>query len=521
LAFYSAAVDQRIDAVLVSGYFDSRQQVWDEPIYRNVWGLLEEFGDAEIASLIAPRSLVIEHSMLPEDLEESTRKPSGLDEFSYTGYRGSIKTPKFTIVQSEFDRIDELIETGFQSRYLISDEGKPEKFGSETALKSFTRLLDPDSSLSISDEIPVDNRRSFDPEKRQLRQAKEIEDHVQWLLRVSDYERDKFFLHKVMPEFEEREWTTSSYHSYLSPDRFIEKGKEYRTFFWEEILGKFDDPMLPPNPRTRKTYDETRWTGYEVVLDVYDDLLTAGVILIPKDINQSEKRPVVVLQHGRNGVPQALIEGSTSYYNMGAQLADQGFIVYVPYGLFRGEDRYRWLDRKANAVKKTLFTFIISQHDQTLQWLGTLPFVDSDRIAFYGKSYGGEAAMRVPAVLEGYSLSIVSADFGDWTRKVVDTHSPRSFMNTIEWEMPYFNMGSTFSYAEMAYLIFPRPFMVERGRHDAVQPDHWVASEYAKVDHLYNQFNLSDKTEIEFFQGGHASRNVGTFKFLRKHLNWP
>ena len=55
IAFYAAAVDKRIDAVLVSGYFNSRQRVWDEPIYRNVWGLLSEFGDAEIASLIAPR----------------------------------------------------------------------------------------------------------------------------------------------------------------------------------------------------------------------------------------------------------------------------------------------------------------------------------------------------------------------------------------------------------------------------------------------------------------------------------
>ena len=54
IAFYSAAVDNRIDAVLVSGYFNSRQQVWNEPVYRNVWSLLTEFGDAEIATLIAP-----------------------------------------------------------------------------------------------------------------------------------------------------------------------------------------------------------------------------------------------------------------------------------------------------------------------------------------------------------------------------------------------------------------------------------------------------------------------------------
>src|SRR4029079_6954426 len=65
IAFHAAAADTRISAVLVSGYFDSRQRLWEEPIYRSVWGLLHEFGDAEIASLIAPRSLVVEHSEGP------------------------------------------------------------------------------------------------------------------------------------------------------------------------------------------------------------------------------------------------------------------------------------------------------------------------------------------------------------------------------------------------------------------------------------------------------------------------
>lgn len=50
--------------------------------------------------------------------------------------------------------------------------------------------------------------------------------------------------------------------------------------------------------------------------------------------------------------------------------------------------------------------------------------------------------------------------------------------------MTYFNLGSTFDYSEMAYLIFPRPFMVERRHHDLVGQDRWVAYEYAKVKWL-------------------------------------
>jgi len=37
--------------------------------------------------------------------------------------------------------------------------------------------------------------------------------------------------------------------------------------------------------------------------------------------------------------------------------------------------------------------------------------------------------------------------------------------------MPYWNLGQTFDYAEMAYLMVPRPFMVERGHLDLVGRD--------------------------------------------------
>ncbi len=501
IAFYSAAIDNRIDASLVSGYFNSRKKVWDEPIYRNIWGLLTEFGDAELASLIAPRPLIIEHSIVPE-----------------INNKGTIKTPLFKDVQDEFNRIDALVKTGFQHRQLISAaDNEPVSFGSEMALGAFIRSLGYESTLQASGVVPSDNRKLFDPEERQKGQVKEIEDHIQKLMHDSDYERNRLFLYKVMPEFANKVWSTKTYHPYFSPDHFIQEGKEYRNYFWEEVLGKFDYPKLPFNPLTRKVYDDRKWTGYEVVLDVFSNLIAYGIILIPKDIRPGERRPVVVVQHGRNGLPKNEVEERA----VGARLTDQGFIVYAPFNLYRGEDLYRWLCRKANTIKKTLFSFIIAQHDQTLQWLETLPCVDSKRIAFYGISYGGETAMRVPSVLESYCLSICSGDFGDWTRKVVDTHFPNGFMSSIEWEMPYFNMGSTFSYAEMAYLIFPRPFMVERGHDDTVQPDEWVAYEYAKVKYLYDRFNLGSRTDFEIFNGGHAMRGEGTFKFLHKHLNWP
>jgi cephalosporin-C deacetylase-like acetyl esterase len=34
LALYASALDQRISSTLVSGYFDRREELWSEPIYR-------------------------------------------------------------------------------------------------------------------------------------------------------------------------------------------------------------------------------------------------------------------------------------------------------------------------------------------------------------------------------------------------------------------------------------------------------------------------------------------------------
>ena len=91
IAFYAAACRSAHRRALVSGYFDSRQQIWSEPIYRNLFGILREFGDAEIATLIAPSRLIIEYSRIPD----------------ITSPRGDLKTPKLRKRQRlNIDRID-------------------------------------------------------------------------------------------------------------------------------------------------------------------------------------------------------------------------------------------------------------------------------------------------------------------------------------------------------------------------------------------------------------------------------
>ena len=61
----------------------------------------------------------------------------------------------------------------------------------------------------------------------------------------------------------------------------------------------------------------------------------------------------------------------------------------------------------------------------------------------------------------------------------------------------------------MIYFNFPWPFMVERGHHDLVGRDRWVAYEYAKTRWLYTQLELGDRSEIEYFNGVHTINAEG------------
>lgn len=504
-ALYAAALDPRIDQAFVSGAFAPRQEAWAEPIDRNLFRLLPDHGDAAVAALIAPRVLFVEHTDFPQVQDR----------------KGEIRTPPFAAVEGEWKRIEKGLNAFGPPASFFLTEAHEGARGDYPAVAGFLQSMGREAAL---DRLPplallVDGRAAFDPAERHRRIFQGMQNHVQALLDDAERVREEAFFFTLEPALRRKKWSTEREHPHLDPANFIAGAEAWRSRFEEDFLGVFDEERLPLNPRSRKLKESEAWTLWEVGLDVYPGFEAWGVLLMPRGLKAGERRPVVVCQHGRNGVPRDCVDaGKSAYGDFAARLAERGYIVLAPHNLYRHEDRYRWLDRKANLVGGTLFTFLLDSHRQWLDWLATLPEVDPQRIAFYGLSYGGESAMRLPAALPQYALSICSGDFNQWTRKVADPAYPGSFMKSIEWEMPYWNLGQVFDYAEMAALIFPRPFFVERGHHDLVATDAWVAHEYAKVRDLYARFGLSERTGIEFFHGGHSINGVGSFAFLEKHL---
>ena len=493
-------LDNRIQSSWIDGYSLNRNKTWSEPLDRNIWNYLKYFSDAELVSLSKASTLI-----------------SG---FSYPLYKGALKienlnqaapgiltAPTKNLIIEENEILVSFLKAMNSEKKVLFENTSSVLTLAQLGAK-FISTISNVKSAPINENSPVSMNFNPEAEERQQRQFNELISFIQKSWRKSDKVRQ----------------TLISKHDSSTVEKWEKSSEPLREYFSEEVIGKLPAATLKPNPRSRIIYENKDFTGYEVALDIHENVFAYGILLVPTKIKAGEKRPVVVCQHGLEGKPTDVCDPDkkTQYYNsFGAELARKGYIVFAPQNPYLGRDLFRELQRKANPLGLSLFSFIVQQHQITLDWLKTLPFVQPDKIGFYGLSYGGKTAMRVPAILKDYCLSICSGDFNEWVGKnvLVDYHG--SYMWTYEYEMYEFNLGQTFNYAEMAMLIAPRPFMVERGHSDGVGIDEMVGWEYAKVRRFYAFLGIPEKTEIEFFKGGHEINSKDTFAFLKKHLGWP
>ena len=486
IALYAGSLDNRIDSVTVSGYFDNRDKMWEEPIDRNVFGRLERFGDVHLAAMIFPRTLQI---ITPENgiVEEIPRGKGGAI--------GKLVPPTAQAVESEANLARSFVEPVakklWRKDWLVLSTAP-------------TRPLSerPSALQALGEKLPA---LAADRERRMI---DALDKHTQTILQRSPLTR-KLFMSKL---------------DMSSLDAYEKSTKQYKEYFENEIIGKFDKEFLPLNVRSRQAYEADEMIGYEIVMDLYPGMFVYGLLFLPKDLKADEKYPTIVVQHGRNTRVEQLLENSGAgamvrLEGILTRLARRGYITFAPQHLYMLEDKHRQIQRKAYPLKKTCFALMLSMQRQVVRYLATLSNVDMDRLAFYGHSYGGKSAMRLPPLIDEYKLVVTSGDFGRYDVKMASTFYPCSFVFTEEYEMFEFDLGNTFNYSDMASLIAPRPFFIERGNFDAVGWDEEVGYEYGKVIHLYQaQLDIPDRFGIDWFKGPHRVNAVKSFEFLDRVL---
>ena len=507
LALYASALDTRIDASLVSGYFNKRNDSWKEPVYRNVFGILKYFVDARLAVMSWPRSLTIEHSVAPV-----------VPSFGGMASPGVLSVPPYADARQEYKKAESLLPAG--RSHLVWQSNGEGPLAAPFAFKSLTSfvqgLMTADSARGIAAakiKIPATIKtlkpvKWLDVADRQARTVMEMTDQVQWVLRQCVVERQKFFWNQLKGD------TAAQ-----APEKEMLRQK-----LWEQ-LGQLPVPTMPENVRARILEKNKKWTSYLVKMDVWDDVYAWGVLVIPTGLTPGEKRPVMVCQHGLEHLPYDLLNTDTSskaykYYKaLPYSLAERGYITYMPANPYRGEDKFRMLQRKANPLGLSMFSFIIGQHQRLVEWLQQQPFVEAEKIGFFGLSYGGATALRVPAIIKAYKLSICVANFNDWVKKCASVDLPFSYMYNAEYEIQDWDLGHTFNTAEMAALIAPRPFMAQRGSFDPIANDEMVGAEFARLKRHYVLSGLPESSvKLTYFVGSHSTEATSALRFIEDHL---
>lgn len=290
----------------------------------------------------------------------------------------------------------------------------------------------------------------------------------------------------------------------------------------EEVVGvlpRYDGPF---RLRERTVAEADTWTGVSISIDALPGVIAQGVLMKPRGMREFERRPLVIVQHGLMGRPESLFRLGMdapeyrTYRNFAERLIGEGFIVYCPQNPYSGD--FRALQLLANPRGLSLFAFIEAQYRRTLDYLEKLPYIDGKRIAFYGLSYGGATALRVPVFEPRFRGIVCGGNFNEWIRKLIAPELPYSYIHTTEYEIYEWNMANIASHAELAALgalLHPRPipFLVERGHRDKVGVDEWVEYEFARLKGYIKDPKLR---RLSYFDGEHRTDGAAAIPFLKE-----
>lgn len=461
LALYSAAIEPRFAAAWIGGYFDERDRLPEEPEDRIIWNIIH-YGDAGIASLAAPCRLLLEGGL--------------------------------PAAEREFSRI-----SGSHARLLKQGGGLEEL---DAALGYTPSREDIGSSVIFDpDRIAQIANTQFSGWQAWYRNAA-LESYATveagWKPDTSSIENY-------------RKWVQPKLEEYLDRIGRYAKGQ-----------GTFD-------ARTIKVYDNDELTAYRLWVRLYDDVHAYGILVTPKGMKPGEKRPLVFVQHGLGGKPEDALgvepdpKADAVYSRFGLALARRGYIVFAPMISTQtspGRDR---VTKRAQILGKSTVGIEVRKFGRVLDFFSTLPFVDSDRFAFYGLSYGGFTAIWTGPAEPRFKVVVASGHFNDWNVKTSDLTQGTSFLfYPAVLDMFSFGLLPRFNHSEIGMMIAPRAFMIEAGAKDGViiAPRRFADLEMQRVEELYQALGIAGKGRVARFNGPHKIDGTEAYAFLDRWLNW-
>ena len=373
-------------------------------------------------------------------------------------------------------------ETGWQQIYFLSYDGK-----------TFRRLTDgPNWNVSI---VRVDEKKGdvyFTAKRDEVaKQALYKVDKTGKIVALTDpqynatgisFSPDGKYFVASLSNLTTPTWVAVFANNGGVPSILCRQNKCAETAF-EQLQGQLIDPALPPSGKQRNIkvhsypsyhlvadmkgpdYDSTKYALGELVYvmapvsdqvpegEFVDSFILPGVIVYPKNFDESKKYPVHVDIYGGPNTPLVrdrwvMPTASNQWYS------ENGIIQITVDPRAAGHNGRAGLDM----IYRQLTVWEVKDFCVWAEWLQSLPYVDGDKIGVEGFSFGGTmTCMLLMQAPDKFHYGIAGGGVYDWA--LYDSHYTERYMDTPQNNPEGYEVSKVMNYVSG----YPTSYTLEKG----------------------------------------------------------
>ena len=302
-----------------------------------------------------------------------------------------------------------------------------------------------------------------------------------------------------------------------------------------ECLGGFPADRCELSPRVVEVVEEQDYRREKIYFYSEPDVAVPCYVLVPRNASPPY-RPVIALHgHGSDGarLVLGLAQGDEELahlqalnYDYGRQLAQRGFMVFVPVQRDLGErmesaSAFRtgsgvWEKSCQMAalvgllLGKTLAGLRAWDVIRTVDYIRSRPEPMIEGIGCLGLSGGGVVTLYAAALDDRLSPIVICGACCTFRASIMAIdHCPDNYVPGI---LRYAEMG------DIASLIAPRPLLIQHGTEDPIFPVEGVRQAYHDLARAYSLLGCPERSELDLFAGGHRFGGGKAFSWLDRWL---
>lgn len=268
-------------------------------------------------------------------------------------------------------------------------------------------------------------------------------------------------------------------------------------------LDKIDQEKLPENSCVLSCEDGDTLI-YRVTVFITREIPMYALLFVPKSI---KKVPLVIVQHGGGGTPELCsdMNGRNNYNHLVRRVLKKGAAVLAPqlllwnYGQPLEAQPAHPIEHNRRGADALLKRFGISVTALEIKgimnfitYVSGFDFIDKDKLAMTGISYGGYFTLHTMAADTRIKAGYSNACFND--------------RNKYPWQdWCYLDSGNTFHDAEVAALCAPRKLYISVGKEDSVFSYESALSEARRAEKYFEKLNSKENFVFSLWEGGHTA----------------